>query len=390
MSALSSIPSALLKIVICSSVLGPHLFGRLYYYKTMGFISFVYRNTFRLHENPTMHPEKPERLAAIDRAVAKSGIGSLLINTTPCAASENDLSIVHSPSYIEQIEEAAKRARNENKLIQLDSDTFMSQQTFEVAKLAAGASMTAIDTLAKDDISSSFVAVRPPGHHAMSQRQMGFCIFNNIAIAANYARKHLGHKRVLIIDWDVHHGNGTQDIFYDDPGIFFISMHQYPHWPYETGWLDEVGVGEGKGFNLNIPLPPGTGDQGHLRAWDSIIEPVSHEYKPDIILVSAGYDAHQSDYMSNQNVTTQGFGMLAGRLQKLSQALDIKTACFLEGGYHTEALAESVVATLNALAKAPSQIEEEESITADQAPEELESRLQLLRKQFDQYWDCFK
>ncbi len=361
----------------------------------MGLISFLHHTNFRLHENPAMHPESPDRLNAIDKAIAKSDLSSALVSIMPRMAKNADLCTIHSPSYIDVIEKAAKAARGENKLIQLDGDTFMSPKTYEVAKLAAGASFTAIDSLEKDDITSAFVAVRPPGHHAMAQKQMGFCIFNNIALAADYARKHLGHKKVLIIDWDVHHGNGTQDIFYNDPGVLFISMHQYPHWPYETGWLSEDGAGEGKGFNLNIPLPPGTGDKGHLTAWDSIIAPVSEEYKPDIILVSAGYDAHQSDHMSNQNVTTNGFGLLAGRLQNLAQTLDVKTACFLEGGYNTGALADSVVATLQALSSnaggGSGKIESDlEAITNDQSPEELKDRLTAVRKHFAKYWTAFK
>ena len=359
----------------------------------MSLVSFLNHNNFRLHENPAMHPESPDRLNAIDKAIAKSSLASTLVNVNPRIALDADLCTIHSPSYIDLIEKAAQRAQSQNKLIQLDGDTFMSPKTYEVAKLAAGASFTAIDSLENENISSAFVAVRPPGHHAMAQRQMGFCIFNNIALAADYARKHLGHKKVLIIDWDVHHGNGTQDIFYKDPGVCFISMHQYPHWPYETGWLTEDGAEEGKGFNLNIPLPPGTGDKGHLAAWDSIIAPVSAEYKPDIILVSAGYDAHQADYMSNQNVSTNGFALLSSRLHNLAQTLNVKTACFLEGGYNTEALADSVVATLHALSadsengKLPPELE---PMTEDQSPEELQNRLSLVQKHFAKYWTSLK
>ncbi len=361
----------------------------------MGLISYLNHNKFRLHENPVMHPESPDRLNAIDKAVCQSKVFSNLVNTVPRIAQAADLCTIHSPSYIEHIEKASRLARSENKLIQLDGDTFMSPQTYEVAKLAAGASFTAIDNLEEDNISSAFVAVRPPGHHAMAQKQMGFCIFNNIALAAEYARKKSGHKKVLIIDWDVHHGNGTQDIFYKDPDVLFISMHQYPHWPYETGWLTEDGAGDGKGFNLNIPLPAGTGDKGHLKAWDSIIAPVSVEFKPDIILVSAGYDAHESDHMSNQKVTANGFGLLADRLRNLAQSLDVKTACFLEGGYNTKALADSVVATLDALSKdsqdQKSKPEQKlEPITDDQSPEEVQNRLFLVQNHFAKYWQSLK
>jgi acetoin utilization deacetylase AcuC-like enzyme len=357
----------------------------------MGLISFLHHNNFRLHENPGTHPESPARLSAIDRAIVESEIALSLVSLAPRVAQNSDLASIHSQSYLDLVEKAARLAKAENKIIQMDGDTFMNQKTYDVAKLAVGAGFTAIDSLERDDISSAFVAVRPPGHHAMAQKQMGFCIFNNIALAAEYARKHLGHKKVLIIDWDVHHGNGTQDIFYNDPGVFFISMHQYPHWPYETGWLTEDGAGEGKGYNMNIPLPAGTGDEGHLKAWDSLIIPVSKEFKPDIILVSAGYDAHQNDHMSSQNVTTNGFGLLASRLQDLANKLDVKTACFLEGGYNTAALADSVVATLGALSKNPNALAiDPERISNDSAPKELAERLSSVQKHFSQYWSSLK
>jgi len=359
----------------------------------MGLISFVHRDTFRLHENPSMHPEKPDRLVAIDKAVGESELSDILVDVAPWAATEKDLARIHSPSYLEHLEKIGRLARTENRFIQLDGDTFMSPWTLETAKLAAGTGCMAIKSLQGEKITAAFVAARPPGHHAMAERQMGFCIFNNIALATVYAREILGYKRVLIIDWDVHHGNGTQDIFYEDPNVLFISMHQYPHWPYDTGWLTEDGKGEGKGFNLNIPLPAGIGDKGHLLAWDSIIVPVSMEYKPDIILVSAGYDAHQNDPMSSQQITTAGFGLLASRLRDLADKLGIKCACFLEGGYDTKALADSVVATLRALAKNKDDrnIESElKPITGDWSPEELKDRLSLVQKHFTKYWPSLK
>ncbi len=351
----------------------------------MGLISFLRHDIFRLHENPYMHPEQPDRLLAIDQAIAQSNISQSLINVSPRSAQENELCGIHSPSYIERIEKAGNIARDQNKLIQLDGDTFLSPTTLEVAKLAAGAGLKAIETLAEDKFCSAFVSVRPPGHHALAGRQMGFCIFNNIALAAAYARKYLGCKRVLIIDWDVHHGNGTQDIFYKDPGVFFVSMHQYPWWPYQTGWFTEDGAGEGKGYNLNIPLPAGTGDSGYLKAWDRIVAPVSAEYKPDIILVSAGYDAHQADPMGGQKVTTTGFALLSSRLQELSTLTGAKTVCFLEGGYDTHALADSVVATLGALSNSASN-SGQNPVTGDLSPDELDERLSSVIKHFSQFW----
>ncbi len=354
----------------------------------MGLISFLRHDIFRLHENPPMHPEKSDRLLAIDNAIAGSSIAQSLINVAPRLAEANELCTIHNPSYIEQIEKAANIARGQNKLIQLDGDTFLSPATLEAAKLAAGAGLKAVDSLSDEKIFSAFVAVRPPGHHAMSGRQMGFCIYNNIALAAAYARRQLGYKKILIIDWDVHHGNGTQDIFYDDPGVLFISLHQYPWWPYETGWFTEDGTGEGKGFNLNIPLPGGTGDSGYLAAWDRIVMPVSLEYKPDIILISAGYDAHQKDPMSGQQVTSTGFGLLAERLRILSEMTGAKSACFLEGGYDTGALAESVIGTLSALSK--SSEPDLKPVTGNQSPHEFEERLSSVRKHFSQYWPSLR
>ena len=356
----------------------------------MGLISFFRHDIFRLHENPPLHPETADRLRAIDNAIAISSVAQSLINIAPRLAQESELCTVHNVSYLEQIEKAASTARGQNKLIQLDGDTFLSPATLEAAKLAAGAGLKAIDSLLDEKISSAFVAVRPPGHHAMSSRQMGFCIYNNIALAAAYARKHLNCRKILIIDWDVHHGNGTQDIFYDDPSVFFISLHQYPHWPYDTGWYTEDGSGDGKGYNLNIPLPGGTGDSGYLAAWDRIVAPVSLEYKPDIILVSAGYDAHQKDPMSGQQVTSTGFGLLSDRLRILSEMTGAKNACFLEGGYDTGALAESVVGTLSALSKNKKSESDLKPITDDQSPKELEERLSSVIKHFSPYWQSLR
>jgi len=352
----------------------------------MGFISFLRHDIFRSHENPPMHPEKAERLLAIDNAIAASSVANYLISITPRMAQESELCKIHSPSYIEKIENAANLAKGQNKLLQLDGDTFLSAATLDVAKLAAGAGLQAIDSLDDEKISSAFIAVRPPGHHALAGRQMGFCIFNNIALAAEYARTRFGFKRILIIDWDVHHGNGTQDIFYDDPGVLFISLHQYPWWPYETGWFTEDGVGEGKGYNINIPLPAGTGDSGYIAAWDRLISPVALEYKPDLILVSAGYDAHRNDPMSSQQITSAGFGLLSQRLRILCEMIGVKNACFLEGGYNTEALAESVLGTLTALSKNGVSNIEAYQLTSDLSPKEVEERIVQLSKHFRQYW----
>jgi len=366
----------------------------------MGSIAYLGHNIFRAHQNPQLHPENPGRLVAIEAAIAKSDLPKRLVTLAPRVVTMGELCAVHSASYIELMDKAAVSAAKEERLIQLDADTFMSAGTFDAAKLAAGAGLIAVEAVKSGNFATSFIAARPPGHHALSGRQMGFCIFNNIAIAARYARHRLGYKRVLIIDWDVHHGNGTQEIFYDDPSVCFISLHQDPIWPFSSGAIAEDGVRDGKGYNINIPLPAGTGDRGYLAAWDQIVAPIALEYQPEIILLSAGYDAHQLDPMGGQQITTTGFAMLSQRLADLSKTTGAKVVCFLEGGYNKLSLSESVVVTLQMLSdqssynsnssKIGSHIPEADagfkSTTSDFNPQLADAQIESVRKHFCQYW----
>jgi acetoin utilization deacetylase AcuC-like enzyme len=233
---------------------------------------------------------------------------------------------------------------------------------------------------------------------------MGFCLFNNIAVAARYAQKKLGLKKVLLLDWDVHHGNGTQAIFYDDPSVCFVSFHQYPFWPPDSGWYKEDGMGEGKGFNLNIPLPAGTGDRGYLHAWDRLVKPLCLEYQPELILLSAGYDAHQMDPLGQQKISTSGYAMLTQRLADLSAQSGAKVVAFLEGGYNAKSLSEAALATMRVLNAdgaeevadvhvsylIPGSAEGSAPITADSRPNEVDERVLDVRKHFSQYWKSFK
>lgn len=347
---------------------------------------------FQEHKTPAGHPESPARLASIDKAILTSSVLSSLPRLEPRQSTVDELVLAHHPDYIERIENAALRAARSEGILSLDADTYMSPQSYEIAKLACGAGFVSVDACLKSDFNSlktesislqsdadhnssttkqnafrhAFVAVRPPGHHALKAQSMGFCLFNNIALAARYAQKVYGKNKVLIIDWDVHHGNGTQEMFFDDPSVLFISMHQYPFWPPGIGWLDEVGRGDGKGFNVNIPLSAGTGDRGYLKCWDEIIEPIALQFQPDLILVSAGYDAHEADPLAEQCITTQGFGQLSRRLKKLSDSLGVASVCFLEGGYNVDALAESVVTTARVLNTSPAETDEIAGIIADE------------------------
>lgn len=369
----------------------------------MGSIAFLRHEIFFSHRNPELHPESPDRLKAIESAIDESDLQPRIIAVPPRPATSSELCTVHSADYIERLEAVAGMVRESDQFAQLDADTFMSSASYDAAKLAAGAGLIAVESVKSGGFGGSFVAVRPPGHHARAGRQMGFCILNNIALAARYAKQQLGYKRIAIIDWDVHHGNGTQEIFYQDPSVCFVSSHQYPFWP-NTGWFTEDGEKEGKGYNINIPLPAGTGDRGYLAAWERIVMPVCFEYQPDLILLSAGYDAHQMDPLGHQQITTAGFATLSQKLLELSKHNGAKVVGFLEGGYNKRALADSVVATLRVLsAESATRLEEvhDSYLTTDQAagvaptsndlqPNAVDEQIEATRKHFAQYWQSLR
>lgn len=357
----------------------------------MSKLAIVRDDKFQDHLTPELHPESPKRLAAIDEALRASDLGMLLDGFDPRPATDDELSSVHSDEYIETITTQGEKAKNTDSLVPLNEDTWMSAKSCDVAKLAAGAGLVGVDSITNGH-DSAFVVVRPPGHHALAGRSMGFCLFNNLAVATRYAQKKLGLKRVMVIDWDVHHGNGTQDLFYDDPSVCVLSMHQFPFWPPNSGWYKDDGVGEGKGYNVNVPLPAGTGDRGYLKAWDEIVSPVCQEYDPQLIMVSAGYDAHLSDPLAMQNISTAGYARLTQRLCELTKATNSKVVCFLEGGYNTKSLASSVIATMNVLNS-----DKTEGVsnlllpgTEDKTPQAVDERITEVRQHLAQYWRSLK
>ncbi|RCV35961.1 hypothetical protein SETIT_7G281200v2 [Setaria italica] len=326
----------------------------------------LYCTSPALGHNKEAHPESNKRVPAIVDALDKLELspkhrGSQVLeiqNFNP--ASLDDVARVHSKSYITGLEKAMSKAADEGLiLIEGTGPTYATETTFQESLLSAGAGITLVDSVvAASKLGPNpplgFALVRPPGHHAVPRGPMGFCVFGNIAVAARYAQHQYGLKRVMIIDFDVHHGNGTSDAFYDDPDIFFLSTHQLGSYP-GTGKIDEVGQGDGEGTTLNLPLPGGAGDYAMRCAFDEAIAPSAQRFKPDIILVSAGYDAHALDPLAGLQFTTGTFYMLASSIKQLAKELcGGRCIFFLEGGYNLQTLSSSVANTFRAFLDEPS------------------------------------
>jgi len=289
------------------------------------------------------HPERPERIQVLlDLANALDRQKFNLLK--PRAAARADIERVHEPDHIRLVESTSTVNH-----YALDGDTITSRDSFAVGVLAAGGFLTLLDSIAAKKSPTGFALVRPPGHHALRDRAMGFCLFNTMAIGAAYLKHHYGAKKILIMDWDVHHGNGTQDFFYEDPSVLFISTHQYPFYP-GTGAMNEVGAGTGEGYTINIPLPAGCSDREYMEVFQHVVVPASEKFQPEWILVSAGFDPHRRDPLAGMNVTEEGFGGMAGALlavaERFSQA---RIAFLLEGGYDLASLRNSVATVLSAI-----------------------------------------
>jgi acetoin utilization deacetylase AcuC-like enzyme len=297
----------------------------------------------------TGHPERPERLTAIMNGLEKAGLLKSLYRIAPRRATEEELALVHSPSYLSLVQRELSNLQGLHELS--TGDTLASPDSFEAAHYAAGGVLNAVDAVMANQVKNAFCAVRPPGHHASRDRGMGFCIYNNVAIAARYLQKVHKIQRILIVDWDYHHGNGTQDTFNEDGSVFYFSTHDYGYGIYPgTGSEAETGSGAGSGKILNVPLPMGAGDTEILRAFQAKLVPAARHFKPDFILISAGFDSMRRDLLGRFDVTPEGFAaitrVVVGLADELCQG---RVVSVLEGGYRLDGLADSVTAHVRAL-----------------------------------------
>jgi acetoin utilization deacetylase AcuC-like enzyme len=333
---------------------------------------------FRQHEAGSGHPERPERLDAVRRGIREAGLEDRLILRAPRAAVRGELLRVHTEAHLGRV------AATAGKTTRFDPDTQAGPRSYDAALLAAGAVVDAVDRVLDGEIDRAFCAVRPPGHHAEADRAMGFCLFNNVAVGAAHAIAR-GLERVLVIDFDVHHGNGTQAIFYRDPRVLYLSTHEFPFYP-GTGAVDEVGEGAGRGLTVNLPLPAGCGDAEYALLYREIAEPIARAFDPQLVLVSAGFDAHAADPLAGMRLTERGFASVARScLRAAAGAARGRTVVVLEGGYDLGAIAASAAAVASLLID-----EDREPVRAIPPTPSAQALLGLFRQAFATDWPVLR
>ncbi len=327
--------------------------------------AIVHDERFALHDNPA-HPERAERLLSVMEYVRELPFYGELEHIMPEPVSEKALLRVHSEAMVTRIKSTVGW---------LDPDTYLSEGSYEVARLAAGGVVSACDAVVEGKADNAFALVRPPGHHATSTRSMGFCLFNNAALAADHLARQ--GKRVLIFDHDVHHGNGVADIFYDRSDVLYQSIHLSPHFP-GTGAVDEIGSGEGKGYTVNVPLPPRVGDEGVRAVMHEVMLPVARQFDPDFVIVCAGFDSHHTDALGGLFLTIDYYGELLRQLMDLQRHL----VCTLEGGYQLDVLKKGVAIELGMLHGTPLTCDDTAEDGRDPGPV-----IKDLRRVLEPYWD---
>ncbi len=313
--------------------------------------AFVYDPIFLEHDTGPGFPESADRLRWLTAHLADLPWNGRLLRLAPDEGIDplHWITKIHHADYVEALRSACA---DEQKTVGGGPDSPISPRSYDAAVRAAGAALTAVDAVVTGRVRNAFAAVRPPGHHAMPDAAKGFCLFGNAAIAARYAQGKHGIRRVMIIDWDVHHGDGTQEIFYDDPSVFFFSTHQYPFYPGPSGAAQNTGAGAGEGFNLNVPLAAGSGDGAALEAFDTQLTEAFRRFRPELVIISAGFDAHAADPLGQLGWTSQVYGELTRKVRALAREQGHeRIVSVLEGGYSKEAMTTGVAAHLEALAE---------------------------------------
>ena len=325
------------------------------------------------HDTGAGHPERPERIGVLLPVINAATHHYTAIPARE--ASGDELALVHDGAYVEEV--AATQYRPG---FAFDADTPTCQRSYETARLAAGGFLALLDAVMAGSVHNGFAFVRPPGHHAERHRAMGFCLFNNVAVGAEYLRRHHGLERILIVDWDLHHGNGTQHMFESDPGVLYVSSHQYPYYP-GTGAIDEVGRGNGEGYTVNLAFPAGFGDAEYLDAFTRIVAPIAQQYAPQFVLISAGFDAHARDPLGGMEVSEAGFRALARLLLDIARNhADGRCAAILEGGYDLTAIRNSSNEVLMELQG------KRDPVVRPMAPSRAGGLIERIRKVQSRYW----
>ncbi len=335
---------------------------------------------FLEHDPGFGHPESPQRLQAIYKRIEEEDVNQIYRVARPRPATKQELCWNHSRTYVERIARTAGLLH-----YQLDPDTATSEKSWEAARFAVGGVFEALDSIFSGKSSGGFALIRPPGHHAEIDHAMGFCLFNNVALGAHYCLRRLGCKRVMIVDWDLHHGNGTQHSFYEEDSVLYFSTHQYPYYP-GTGAADECGEGRGEGFTVNCPMSIGAGDREFAAVYNRLLAPVAEEYRPEAILCSAGFDIYWHDPLGGMQVTINGFSFLSSKLLGLARKLCGGRLLFcLEGGYDLAGLGEGVAAVLRVMGRKEQKKEKSvigELEKSDVSTKGLDSALSIQKR----YW----
>ena len=329
------------------------------------------------HDNGMGHPESPERILAIVDMLNYTKLIDEVVKIAPRDATKEEITLVHTPEHFDNIASTKGKPK-----VFLDADTSTCPVSFDAAVRASGGLLSAVESVLEGEVDRAFPLVRPPGHHAEADRAMGFCLLNHVAVGAAFLTRVKGIDRVLVVDWDLHHGNGTQHIFYDDPSVLYFSTHQHPYYP-GTGSLGEKGSGVGEGYNINVPLPPGMGDSEYLKILSSILGPIIEQYKPGFILVSAGFDTFFEDPLGGMKVTPEGFAKMTRFLTDCADKHSNGNIVFmLEGGYNLDGLWISTKEVIEELLdKKTSNYSIVEDIT------QADSIIENVKKEYSKYWD---